>query len=96
MRLNHPHCLHLDDLPKARRHLEVRGSMLLNKNGVKHVECAGRCLLVVRLVVDEDQQRVAQAVYLLPSGLERTGSLRLSDAGDLHINREFWEVDSTR
>lgn len=84
----------LNDLPKAPGHLEVTGSALVHEDRVHHVQPPRAGCGIVGLLVDEHNEVVAKSGNLLARRLERTGRLRLPDAGDLNVNIQAREVDA--
>ena len=74
--------------------MKVGSATLLDKDGVLHVQPSRASLGVVRLLVDENEQVVAEAKYLLATSFEWAGRLRLANAGHLYIDAESGEVDS--
>jgi len=55
---------------------------------------AGAGGLVILLVVNEDEERVTQAVNLLTCALERTRGLRLADAGHFDVHSKLGEINA--
>lgn len=82
------------NLPYPGRHLEICCLFGFHKYRVQNIEGGGFLLVVIKLVVNEDQQRVSQPIYFLPRGLERAGGLRLADAGHFHVNRKAGKVNA--
>jgi len=73
--------------------LEISGALLFDKDRVKDVQPRRLRRRVVRLFINEDEQRIAQPVNLLPRTFERAGRLRLPDAGHFDVHIEAGEID---
>ena len=49
---------------------------------------------VVAFFIDEDEKRITEAVDFLPGTLERAGRLRLTNACNLDVHFELWEINA--
>ena len=81
---------------KPRRCLVICRLLLLNKDGVLNFEPSRPRLLVIVLVVNKHDQRVAEAIDFLAGTLEGAGRLRLTNTGDLNINAKRGKIDALR
>src|SRR5271168_3502175 len=61
-----------------------------------HVEQARARFLVVPLVINEYEQRIAEAVDFLAGPLERARRLGLPDARNLDVHSQYREVNALR
>ena len=69
-------------------------SFALDEDGVLDVEVSGARGRVVVLVVNEDEQGVAETIDLLPGAAERTGRLWLANARYLDVYAKLRKVDT--
>ena len=84
----------LNDLAQAPRHLIIRRATSLNEDRVGHVEMPGPRFVVVRLLINKDDQMVAKTINLLVRRFEWARRLGLPDACGLDVHTEIWDVDA--
>jgi len=86
--------LSFNQVKEPRCRLIVCCSFHLDKDGVLNVEPTRARLLVIALVVNEHQQRIAEAVNLLSGALEGAGRLWLANARHFDVHTKFRKVDA--
>jgi len=74
--------------------LEVGRVVLFHKDHVLNIKMPRLACRVVSLIIDEDQNRVAEPEDFLPGRLIRARRLRLLDACNLHVHVELGKVDA--
>ena len=84
-------CVVVQEFADAARGLEVRRVLPFDVGGAHKVE--ERSVILVRLVVHQHNEVVAQAVHLLARVAKWTRGLRLRDRGHLEINPQRRVVD---
>jgi hypothetical protein len=86
----------LDDFTQTARHLKVGSAACIDEYRIRNAQNGCLAGIIVRFVVDKNDQAITKAIYFLSSGFEGARRLRLPDARNFHVDAKTWKINAIR